>query len=760
MVEVSNKHKSITVSVSSNNGNTIVAASSDTSQYWANASKKYSEEAKVSANLAEQAKNEVIAQKDIILADIESVRAEAVESVTEIATTGVASVEKKVNTGIANIEAKTTVGVELIEAKTNNSVTKLDQETEQNKQEIKALANVIKDNADDIINRVGLNMFDPILKDHVLTYEESKGLALQGTYVYKDAIAGSRYGYPDFYAKCLEEYNEATSTETVNGVTVKVHSNGHKFYDIANKTAIDEFFNTMGSAWFYGIDTENECVFLPRDKYFAVAGVASVTGNGMTLGLTNGSANYVLAGGVNGHDARFAKYQSNIDSTSGDPGLTIYGRFGVTTDPTKSGIEARLETSEDKYLYICVGNTVSDTSWVDVVTQVNGGVKDLEDKTLEGIERLKASSNALTTTQITNCITEIPQNIKLELADGTLTLKAGSKVIVPNGFEENGTTPKFDYLTIEEDITKTSSGNASTFLCFDTTINALRCRRIIDSCSGATITTSSSAVYWYDTINNRVGVSSDKGVTWTYGCSLPLAILTESSTEIISIDQVFNGFGYIGSTIWVDKGVKGLIPNGRDEDGSLNNIEWVNDKLKLRTFTFSATNGTLGFSPFQTNQIQCGQITYNETDNIQYSGSFSWLLTNLGTCTLTNGVVTNFQPKQTFRAIDYSDKSTMSGWALPSSKYVDLTLGASGTTYTAPANGYIYLNKSKTAQTQYIALVNETVAMGVWSNGNPAATNGMVYTYIPVKKDDIVSISYSSSGTTNFFRFIYAEGEV
>lgn len=57
----------------------------------------------------------------------------------------------------------------------------------------------------------GWSMFDTILKDHVLTYEESKGLALQGTWVYKDAVAGSRYGYPDFYNKCLEEYNNGAN---------------------------------------------------------------------------------------------------------------------------------------------------------------------------------------------------------------------------------------------------------------------------------------------------------------------------------------------------------------------------------------------------------------------------------------------------------------------------------------------------------------------------------------------------------------------
>ena len=53
--------------------------------------------------------------------------------------------------------------------------------------------------------------------------------------------------------------------------------------------------------------------------------------------------------------------------------------------------------------------------------------------------------------QITNCLLEVPQRIKLELNDGVLTLKAGSQVIVPNGFEADGTTPKFDYADITSD---------------------------------------------------------------------------------------------------------------------------------------------------------------------------------------------------------------------------------------------------------------------------------------------------------------------
>jgi hypothetical protein len=61
--------------------------------------------------------------------------------------------------------------------------------------------------------------------------------------------------------------NAGTATETTlgdNTVTMYVNSNGHQFYNISDKDAIDTWYNTYGIADFYGVDTENERVFLPR----------------------------------------------------------------------------------------------------------------------------------------------------------------------------------------------------------------------------------------------------------------------------------------------------------------------------------------------------------------------------------------------------------------------------------------------------------------------------------------------------------------
>ena len=55
-----------------------------------------------------------------------------------------------------------------------------------------------------------------------------------------------------------------------------------------------------------------------------------------------------------------------------------------------------------------------------------------------------------------------------------------------------------------------------------------------------------------------------------------------------SIDQVFNGFGYIGSTVFALPGVKGLAPNGRNADGSLKNTEVVCEGVSV--YSTSAAN--------------------------------------------------------------------------------------------------------------------------------------------------------------------------
>lgn len=102
-----------------------------------------------------------------------------------------------------------------------------------------------------------------------------------------------------------------------------------------------------------------------------------------------------------------------------------------------------------------------------------------------------------------------------------------------------------------------------------------------------------------------------------------------------------------------------------------------------------------------------------------------------------------------------SGKSLISGLPMPSTRNIDLTLGASGTEYTAPANGWVYLSKDAGAANQYLHLGCRFVAV----QSRSVASGNRVTVYIPVAKGATFEITYNVSGNVGVFKFIYAEGE-
>ena len=158
-------------------------------------------------------------------------------------------------------------------------------------------------------------------------------------------------------------------------------------------------------------------------------------------------------------------------------------------------------------------------------------------------------------------ITNIPQDIKLELNNGTLTLSSGSILTFADGSQyqlaSNKTSTNGWGGANEEQLIFYRKGTSSLYIfpkayCF----------------SGTTAPTSflaSLRAIWYDTTNSIIKWTGDAGVTWVDEFSLPLGIIRETSGNVYSsLDQVFNGFGYIGSSIFVLPGVEGYYPDGKD----------------------------------------------------------------------------------------------------------------------------------------------------------------------------------------------------
>ena len=103
-------------------------------------------------------------------------------------------------------------------------------------------------------------------------------------------------------------------------------------------------------------------------------------------------------------------------------------------------------------------------------------------------------------------------------------------------------------------------------------------------------------------------------------------------------------------------------------------------------------------------------------------------------------------------------KSLLSGLGMPSSKYIDLTLGASGTTYTAPANGWFKIS-GLNAQNSARMLIMLNNASSLYANQSDAAVEGAYGgIFVPALKGDTVSVEYSGYASYDF-KFVYAEGE-
>ena len=344
-----------------------------------------------------------------------------------------------------------------------------------------------------------------------------------------------------------------------------------------------------------------------------------------------------------------------------------------------------------------------------------------------------------------NCITKIPKNLKLELSSGTLTLKAGSKLFIPNG------VGVFDTYTLTTDKTLTSANNGGNFVWFNTNTNLLRSFPISLCSSGSTAPSGYTYMLWYDTTNNAIKITEDGGNTWTDGQSLPIGIMTgNASNQIVSLDRIFNGFGYIGSTMFVLPGFKGLIPNGKNTDGTLKNT--VLNISDVITQTFTGTANTV-FAIQQNGVSEGSNIWYNATDNYVYNSPDSttpFIALPVANATITSGKISNWNPKTSvFHTTDYNDVANLS---MPSKKYIDLTLGVSGTSYIAPADGYFTINKGGSdGEWMYLMDNSTNLSMSVIYSTN---INGRLF--IPVAKGRSIQIQYTASGTTNMFRFVYA----
>lgn len=225
---------------------------------------------------------------------------------------------------------------------------------------------------------------------------------------------------------------------------------------------------------------------------------------------------------------------------------------------------------------------------------------------------------------ITNCITEVPQDINLTLSNGTLTLKSGSIVTFADGSQYQTTS----------DASMTSSTVEDVVVVWDKPNRALIAARKSRCVSGATDPLVGTPFrIWYDTTNNKV---------WRYGgsdvdvreVSLPLCICSQNLSSIL---QVFNGAGYIGNSVFILPGLETLNPCGFNSDGTLKSYTLKVNSLLIATRNSNNNDLCLRFNASSIGFWQRykevntlpetaynGDVCYLKSENANYYYSNGW----------------------------------------------------------------------------------------------------------------------------------------
>lgn len=269
---------------------------------------------------------------------------------------------------------------------------------------------------------------------------------------------------------------------------------------------------------------------------------------------------------VNGFDAHAAEKQADFDDNAAAKTNTFNSNYEAKTASFNSNAADKTTAFNN--------NAASKQDLVDASASAAAA-------SAQEAANSAVAARPLSAKNITNCITAIPQDIKLELVDGVMTLKAGSKVYKANG----------ESITISGDLVVAQGGtNTGAFAFYRSDNKTVYTVIASQTFSGATAPESPvTTTTWLDTEAKDVKVYD--GTQWVGGVSLPLCIFDNQDGKVTAVGQIFNGFGYIGSTAFILPGVKGLAPYGRNEDGSLKNFEIQFTGVYTRSITWDCSKG-------------------------------------------------------------------------------------------------------------------------------------------------------------------------
>lgn len=435
------------------------------------------------------------------------------------------------------------------------------------------------------------------------------------------------------------------------------------------------------------------------------------------------------------------------------------------------------------------------------------------DKDLSNLSSV-GEKHFLNKTQVTNCILEVPQRVKYELEEGLLTVKAGTVCLVPYGTtDQSSSYPAgatflndnfkvvetffidgkfFVYAEVQSDITVgmpiNVSGDAT--VCIRVSENALS-YSFVSTNSGTDFGTNNGQ--FYDTSTNIISHITSGSITdgTQTNLSFPILKANISNSFTNNVLEVYNSATFCGKVILAHKGIKFLTADGINPDGSISNKTFTLDKPVMWTteslsnsyhiyYLRSMDNGASWMPAIRSYNTQWFEQAEQPT-----GANWTWFNTltkkwktciqnvisdclccPLGQGNLISGNFISVYADNSLELLKESDSSRISGFGMPSKKYIELTLGTNGATYTAPANGWFSFrsdDRTTSGSNLYIYAYNNINGMSDGTTMNSASTTQDLFFNLPVPKGQAISVYHNlpSAGSSEIrnFNFIYAQGE-
>ena len=171
-------------------------------------------------------------------------------------------------------------------------------------------------------------------------------------------------------------------------------------------------------------------------------------------------------------------------------------------------------------------------------------------------------------------------------------------------------------------------------------------------------------------------------------------------------------------------GVKGLIPNGRNEDGTLRNIEFTVNIVTTSKMAGTFNNGSLVY--LYNGGFGLNYYKYDNKNNCLIHPTTGEVYDRLEVASVSNvsGVITSLTPKTAFHAVDYndavkySDKAEVVGWGMP-----DYSAEVSAPSKNTVAQTDIYVKTDSPTSASGTIYINDVSVANGWE--------GFVCAYVP-----------------------------